>query len=115
MVRRHGDFTPLKPLNSDSRIIGRDSQIRFVGTAKLLSRGVQHTFPLKVTDTDTSKVVLEKEVKFNPDGGIDKAIAQAHDLASEFRVKVFRSKKQFDRTKGYFLKKPKKKDPPLHD
>ena len=93
MPKRHGDFRPLKPLNSDSRIIGRDSQIRFIGTAKLLSRGVQHTFSLKVTDTDTGKIVLEKEVNFNPDGGIDKAIGQAHDLASEFKPKVFRSKK----------------------
>ena len=93
MVKRHGNFTPLKPLNSDSRIIGRDSQIRFIGTAKLLSRGIQHTYLLKVTDTDTGKVVLEKEVKFSPDGGVDKAIGQAHNLASEFKPKVFRSKK----------------------
>ena len=93
MPKRHGDFRPLKPLNSDSRIIGRDSQIRFVGTAKIVQRGIQWTYLLKVTDTDTNKVVLEKEVKLNPDGGIDKAIGQAHDLASEFKPKVFRSKK----------------------
>ena len=93
MVRRHGDFTPLKPLNSDSRIIGRDSQIRFTGTARIIQRGIQWTYLLKVTDTDTGKVVLEKEIKLNPDGGIDKAIAQAHNLASEFKPKVFRSKK----------------------
>jgi len=93
MVKRHGNFTPLKPLNSDSRIIGRDSQVRFIGTARIVQRGIQHTYLLKVTDTDTGKVVLEKEVRLNPDGGIDKAIAQAHDLASKFRVKVFRSKK----------------------
>ena len=93
MKKRHGNFLPLKPLNSDSRVLGRDSQIRFIGTAKILSRGVQHTYSLKVTDTDTGKVVLEKEVKLNPDGGIDKAIAEAHNLASEFKPKVFRSKK----------------------
>jgi hypothetical protein len=93
MVRRHGNFTPLKPLNSDSRIIGRDSQIRFIGTAKIVQRGIQHTYLLKVTDTDTGKVVLEKEVRLNPDGGIDKAIGEAHNLASEFKPKVFRSKK----------------------
>jgi len=93
MQKRHGNFIPLKPLNSDSRITGRDSQIRFIGTARILQRGVQWTYLLKVTDTDTNKVVLEKEVKFNPDGGIDKAIAQAHNLASEFKPKVFRSKK----------------------
>ena len=93
MKKRHGNFLPLKPLNSDSRIIGRDSQIRFIGTAKILSRGVQHTYSLKVTDTDTGKVVLEQEIKLNPDGGIDKAIAQAHNLASEFKPKVFKSPK----------------------
>ena len=93
MVKRHGNFIPLKPLNSDSRVLGRDSQIRFIGTARILQRGVQWTYLLKVTDTDTDKVVLEKEVKLNPDGGIDKAIAEAHILASEFKPKVFRSKK----------------------
>ena len=93
MKKRHGNFLPLKPLNSDSRIIGRDSQIRFIGTAKILSRGVQHTYSLKVTDTDTGNVVLEQEIKLNPDGGIDKAIAQAHNLASEFKPKVFKSPK----------------------
>ena len=93
MKKRHGNFLPLKPLNSDSRIIGRDSQIRFIGTAKILSRGVQHTYSLKVTDTDTVKVVLEQEIKLNPDGGIDTAIAQAHNLASEFKPKVFKSPK----------------------
>jgi len=93
MKKRHGNFLPLKPLNSDSRIIGRDSQIRFIGTAKIVGRGVQHTYLLKVTDTDTGKVVLEQEIKLNPDGGIDKAIAQAHNLASEFKPKVFKSPK----------------------
>ena len=93
MVRRHGDFTPLKPLNSDSKSEAGNEKTRFTGTARVLQRGVQHTYLLKVTDNARDKVVLEKEVKLNPDGGIDKAIAQAHNLASEFKPIVFRSKK----------------------
>ena len=92
MQKRHGNFTPLKPLNSDSKAKAGKAQTRFIGTAKIISRGIQHTYLLKVTDSETKKVVLEKEVKLNPDGGIDKAIAQAHGLASEFKPVVFRSK-----------------------
>ena len=93
MARRHGDFIPLKPLNSDTKSKPTHTASRFVGTAKILARGLQWTYLLKVTDSETEKVVLEKQIKLNPDGGIDKAIAQAHDLASEFKPKVFRSKK----------------------
>ena len=93
MVRRHGDFTPLKPLNSDSKARAGNAQTRFKGTARIISRGIQHTYLLKVTDNEANKVVLEKEVRLNPDGGIDKAIAQANILASEFKPKVFRSPK----------------------
>jgi len=93
MTKRHGDFRPLKPLNSDSKSKAGNEKTRFSGTARILQRGIQHTYLLKITDNARDKVVLEKEVKLNPDGGIDKAIAQAHDLAKEFRVKVFRSKK----------------------
>ena len=93
MVRRHGDFIPLKPLNSDTRATTLPSANRFTGTARILQRGIQHTYLLKVTDSESGKVVLEKEIKLNPDGGIDKAIAEAHNLASEFKPKVFRSKK----------------------
>ena len=93
MPKRHGDFRPLKPLNSDSKAGVLYQENRFTGTARIIERGIQHTYLLKVTDNDASKVVLEKEIKLNPDGGIDKAIAQAHNLASEFKPKVFRSKK----------------------
>ena len=93
MVRRHGDFTPLRPLNSDSKARAGNAQTRFKGTARIVQRGIQHTYLLKVTDNNSNKVVLEKEVKLNPDGGIDKAIAQANILASEFKPKVFRSPK----------------------
>ena len=93
MARRHGDFIPLKPLNSDTKSKPIHSATRFTGTAKILARGLQWTYLLKVTDSETGKVVLEKQVKLNPDGGIDRAIGQAHDLAIEFKPKVFRSKK----------------------
>ena len=53
MVRRHGDFTPLKPLNSDSKSEAGNEKTRFTGTARVLQRGVQHTYLLKVTDTDS--------------------------------------------------------------
>ena len=93
MVRRHGDFTPLKPLNSDTKSNPTYRDRRFTGTARIIQRGIQHTYLLKVTDNEANKVVLEKEIKLNPDGGIDKAIAQANILASEFKPIVFRSKK----------------------
>lgn len=93
MARRHGDFIPLKPLNSDTKSNPTYRDRRFTGTARIVQRGIQHTYLLKVTDNESNKVVLEKEVKLNPDGGIDKAIAQAHNLAFEFKPIVFRSKK----------------------
>ena len=93
MVRRHGDFTPLKPLNSDTKSNPTYRDRRFTGTARIVQRGLQHTYLLKVTDSETGKVMLEKEVRLNPDGGIDKAIAQANILASEFKPKVFKSPK----------------------
>ena len=105
MARRHGDFTPLKPLNSDTKSNPTYRDRRFTGTARIVQRGLQHTYLLKVTDSETGKVVLEKQVKLNPDGGIDRAIGQAHDLAIEFKPKVFRSKKsEFSRFFENFLK-----------
>ena len=93
MSKNHGNFIPLKPLNSDSRSKPTYEAKRFVGTAKLLARGLQYTYLLKVTDSKSGKVVEEKKVKLNPNGAIDIAIMKARNLALEYRVKVFRSKK----------------------
>ena len=92
MTKNHGNFIPLKPLNSDTRSKPTYDANRLVGTAKLLARGTQYTYLLKVTDSKSGKVVLEKKVKLNPNGAIDIAIMKARNMASEFRVKVFRSK-----------------------
>jgi len=43
MVRRHGDFTPLKPLNSDTKSNPTYRDRRFTGTARIVQRGLQHT------------------------------------------------------------------------
>ena len=93
MTKKHGNFIPLKPLNSDTRSRPTYEANRFKGTAKLINRGLQYTYLLKVTDSKTGKVVLEKKVKLNPNGAVDIAIVKARTMASEYRVKVFRSKK----------------------
>jgi len=84
MQKSHGNFTPLKPLNSDTR--ATPTQVRrFTGTAKLILRHrQQYTFVLKVTDNELNEVVLEQEVKLSPDGGYDIAIMRARKLAQEF-------------------------------
>ncbi len=96
MTKKHGNFIPLKPLNSDSRSKPTYEAKRFGGTAKLYARGYQgkqDTYLLKVTDSKTGKVVLEKKVKLNPNGAVDIAIMKARTMASKYRAKVFRSKK----------------------
>ena len=92
MTKKHGNFIPLKPLNSDTRSKPTYEANRFKGTAKLIDRGLQYTYLLKVTDTTTGRVVFTKEVKLNPNGAVDVAIMKARNLASDFRTKVFRSK-----------------------
>ena len=92
MTKRHGNFIPLKPLNSETRSKPMYTAKRFRGTARVITRGLQWTYLLKVTDTETGKVVQEKQVKLNPNGGIDVAIVKARTLASNYKPKVFRSK-----------------------
>ena len=88
----HGNFTPLKDLKSDTRVTTNSVEQRFKGTAQMVKRGRPCTYLLRVFDTKANKIVLEKEITSNPDGGMDTAIMKAHDLAKNFKPKVFKSK-----------------------
>jgi hypothetical protein len=88
----HGNFTPLKDLKSDTRVTTANVEQRFKGTAQMVQRARPCKYLLKITDTKSGKVVLEKYITANPDGGMDTAIMKAHDLARTFEPKVFRSK-----------------------
>ena len=88
MKTKHGNFTPLKQKLEKGKMV----KPRFKGTAQLVKRGRPCTYRLRVLDTRTEKIVLEKNITSNPDGGIDTAIMKAHDLAKTFEPKVFRSK-----------------------
>ena len=85
---KHGNFTPLKQKLEK----GKMAKPRFKGTAQLLKRGRPCTYRLRVFDTRANKIVLEKDIKANADGGTDTAIMKAHDLAKNFKPKVFKSK-----------------------
>ncbi len=88
-MNRHGNFTPL---NADVKVTSANVEQRFKGTAQMIKRGRPCTYLLRVFDTRANKIVLEKTITANPDGGTDTAIMKAHDLAKNFKPKVFKSK-----------------------
>ena len=88
MKTKHGNFTPLETKLGK----GKMAEPRFKGTAQLVKRGRPCTYRLRVFDTRTNKIVLEKNITANPDGGTDTAIMKAHDLARTFEPNVFKSK-----------------------
>ena len=88
MKTKHGNFTPLETKLGK----GKMAEPRFKGTAQLVKRGRPCTYRFRVFDTRTNKIVLEKNITANPDGGTDTAIMKAHDLARTFEPKVFKSK-----------------------